>query len=121
MKFLTWFTTYTLIILAELGDKTQIATLLLASNNPRKKWVVFFSGALALTTCVFLEVTVGRTISRLISQDTINRLTGVVFLVVGLGTLYKQYAQAKRWKMLYGFIPKLNVEKESEHVSSGEA
>ena len=113
MEWITWLTTYTLIILAELGDKTQIATLVLASNNPRKKWVVFAAGALALTMCVLLEVTVGTTLAKFMSPDSINRVTAVIFFVFGLVTLFKQYALAKGWKLRYGVIPVVNKENSS--------
>ena len=111
MAWLTWITTYTLIILAELGDKTQIATLVLASNNPRRKWLVFGAGALALTLCVLIEVTVGTTLARHITQDTINRVTAVIFFVFGLATLFKQYALAKGWSLRFGFFPIISKEK----------
>lgn len=121
MKLVTWMTTYTLIILAELGDKTQIATLILASNNPRKRWVIFGAAASALSACVLLEVTIGAYIARYLSQETINKLTGVVFLIIGVFTLFKQYALSKRWKMVFGILPKLTIEKETESVGSGKA
>ena len=113
MEWITWLTTYTLIILAELGDKTQIATLVLASNNPRKKWVVFAAGAVALTLCVLVEVTVGTTLAKFVSQDTINRVTAVIFFGVGVVTLFRQYAKAKGWELRYGIIPMINKENPS--------
>jgi putative Ca2+/H+ antiporter (TMEM165/GDT1 family) len=113
MEWITWITTYTLIILAELGDKTQIATLVLASNNPRRKWLVFAAGALALTMCVLIEVTVGTTLARYVTQDTINRVTAVIFFVFGVVTLFKQYALAKGWNLRYGILPVISGEKTS--------
>ena len=110
---MTWITTYTLIILAELGDKTQIATLVLASNNPRRKWLVFAAGALALTLCVIIEVTVGTTLARYITQDTINRVTAVIFFLFGVATLFKQYALAKGWSLRFGIFPMTGKEKTS--------
>ncbi len=106
MKLLTWTTTYILIILAELGDKTQIATLLLASNNPSRKWLVFGAGALALTTCVIIEVTVGTTLARFLSLELINKATGIVFLVIGIVTLWLEFARSKKWKLSFGLIPR---------------
>ena len=107
MKLLTLLTTYLLIILAELGDKTQVATLILASNNPQKRWVVFGAGALALTACVLIEVTVGTTVAKILSQETINKATGYVFVVSGLVTLYREYALSKKWRLRFGIIPTL--------------
>jgi len=96
IEFLTWITTYALIILNELGDKTQVAVLLLASNNPNKRWWIFAASAAALTTCVLLEVTVGTIIARYISPAIINRVTGVVFLLIGTVTLVRQISIANK-------------------------
>lgn len=90
MELLTWITTFTLIILCELGDKTQVAVLLLASNNPAKRWLIMAASAAALTTCVLLEVTFGTLIARHISPGMINKGTGVVFLLIGIITLAGQ-------------------------------
>jgi putative Ca2+/H+ antiporter (TMEM165/GDT1 family) len=105
LEWLTWITTYTLIILAELGDKTQLATLILVSNNPTKKWVVFSAGALALSLCVFIEVTIGASLAKLLSPQSINQITGVVFLVIGLFTLYSEYKKTTLTKKggIWGF------------------
>ncbi len=91
MRWLIWISTYLLIILAELGDKTQFATLLLASNNPARRWLIFGAGALALSACVLIEVTIGTTVARLLARDTINLITGCIFIITGLVTLYREY------------------------------
>jgi putative Ca2+/H+ antiporter (TMEM165/GDT1 family) len=65
IQFLTWLSTYIIIVLCELGDKTQVAVLLFTSNNPRKKWTVFIASALALVLCVIVEVTAGVSVARL--------------------------------------------------------
>jgi len=83
LKWLTWITTYTLIVLCELGDKTQVAVLLLASNNPAKRWLIMAASTLALTLCVAIEVTIGSCLARFIGPSVINRATGVVFLIIG--------------------------------------
>ncbi len=111
MEWLTWITTYVLIILAELGDKTQVATLILASNNPGKRWLIFGGAASALSLCVLLEVTLGKTIARFVSQAEINQLAGAIFLFIGVLTLLRQYAFTKGWSFL-GSCPKLRQEKD---------
>lgn len=90
-KLLTWLTTYILIVLCELGDKTQVAVLLITSNNPSRRWLIFAASAVALTLCVLIEVTVGVTLARYISPAIINRATGVVFLLIGLATLGQHF------------------------------
>ena len=95
MKVLTLITTYALIFLCELGDKTQIATLLFASNNPTKRWLIFLGASLALCLCVLLEVTVGIHIARFIGANVFNRVTGLVFLLIGVYTLARLFFPTK--------------------------
>ena len=87
ISLLTYLTTFMIIILAELGDKTQVATLIYSSNNPSKRWQVFLAASLALIACVCLEVTLGLFISRLVSPSLLNRITGFVFIAIGVVTL----------------------------------
>jgi putative Ca2+/H+ antiporter (TMEM165/GDT1 family) len=84
VKFLTWLTTYFIIFLCELGDKTQVAVLLFTSKNPKKKWTIFVASSLALILCVFIEVTVGLTLARYIGPSIINKIAGGVFLILGI-------------------------------------
>lgn len=98
IEFLTCITTYTLIILNELGDKTQIAVLLLASNNPTKRWLILAASAAALITCVLLEVTVGTIIASYISPAIINKITGWVFLLIGSITLVYHIGIANKFR-----------------------
>lgn len=83
LNFLTWLTTFLLIVICELGDKTQVAVLFITSNNPSRRWYVFIGSALALSLCVLIEVTVGVALAKIISPAIINRATGVVFLILG--------------------------------------
>lgn len=90
-KLLTLFTTYLIIILCELGDKTQVAVLLFTSNNPGKRWTIFAASALALTLCVIVEVTVGVTLARYVAPAVINKCAGIIFLCLGIFTLLKVF------------------------------
>lgn len=83
-QWLTCLTTYVLIMLCELGDKTQVAVLLFTSKNPGRRWTIFAASALALTLCVVVEVTVGLTLASHIGPATINRLAGGIFLLLGI-------------------------------------
>ncbi len=90
MKLLTYLTTYFIIILCELGDKTQVAVLLLTSRNPQKRWLIFIASALALSLCVLVEVSIGRILAQYIAPHIINKLAGVIFLLMGLLGLVKE-------------------------------
>lgn len=84
IKLLTWLSTYIIIILCELGDKTQLAVLLMASKNPGRRWTIFLASALALSCCVLVEVTVGLTLAGYLGPHLINRLAGGIFLAMGI-------------------------------------
>ncbi|MFZ5633506.1 MAG: TMEM165/GDT1 family protein [Bacillota bacterium] len=99
VKLLTLLTTYVLIVLCELGDKTQVAVLLLTSNNPPKRWLIFTAGAIALVLCVAIEVSVGAMLARYIGPAIINRATGVIFLIVGAITLIGHFRVLEKLKL----------------------
>lgn len=90
IKLLTTITTYLLIIFCELGDKTQVAVLLLTSRNPMKRWLIFFAGALALSLCVLVEISVGIKLAQYISADLINKFAGGIFVLMGTLGLWKE-------------------------------
>lgn len=95
IKLLTCATTYLVIILCELGDKTQVAVLLLTSQNPRKRWLLFLASALALSLCVLVEVSIGARLSHYISPAAINKLAGLVFLLLGVIGLWQEFGASK--------------------------
>lgn len=78
--------TYTAIFLAELGDKTQLSTLALASGKSR--WVVFCGAGLALLTTTALSVVAGDAVARLIQPVWIRRGAGALFTALGLMFLF---------------------------------
>jgi putative Ca2+/H+ antiporter (TMEM165/GDT1 family) len=82
--FITAFTT---IFLAELGDKTQIATLLFAADKNNSKWVVFAGAALALVLTSAIGVLLGGAISQVVSEKVLKMIGGVGFILVGVWTL----------------------------------
>ena len=106
-KLLTLLSTYTLIVLCELGDKTQLAVLLISSNNPAKKWLIFLASALALAVCVLIEVTVGVTLAKYIGPAAINKATGLVFVIIGTVTLAQHFRILER----LGFCSRAQIKK----------
>ncbi len=73
--------TFATIFLAELGDKTQVATLLMSaqSQNP---WVVFAGAASALVATSLVGVLVGRWLSTRLLPRTLEKATGMLLLVI---------------------------------------
>ncbi len=84
--------TYAMIFLAELGDKTQLATLAAASGRPEGRLWVFLGAALALVTTSLLAVLAGDLLSRVPNAERICKIaSGVVFLVIGALTLAEAF------------------------------
>lgn len=78
----TILTTFGLVFLAELGDKTQLATMLLVAQN-KSPLGVFIGSAGALVTSSLVGVLAGSTITRLIPANYIQLGAGVAFIVIG--------------------------------------
>ncbi|MBI2893743.1 MAG: TMEM165/GDT1 family protein [Deltaproteobacteria bacterium] len=82
MDWKLFASTFAAIFVAEIGDKTQLATLSLAAGGS-SRWVVFAGSALALVATSAIAVLAGEAISRVISPIWLRRAAGVVFLVLG--------------------------------------
>lgn len=81
------FTVFSTIFVAEIGDKTQLATLLYASSAEVSKLTVFFGAALALILTSALGVLVGSTLSHYINPKYLAWVAGVGFIAVGIWTI----------------------------------
>jgi putative Ca2+/H+ antiporter (TMEM165/GDT1 family) len=79
--------TFVLIFLAEVGDKTQLATLSLASGNA-SRWSVFLGSALALVATSALAVLAGDALGRFVPAHWLRRAAGAVFVVLGVFFLF---------------------------------
>jgi len=75
------------VFLAELGDKTQLATVLFATDQRVGKMSVFIAAATALTVSTLLAVIAGEAVMKLISPSTLKTAAGVGFIAVGIWTL----------------------------------
>ncbi|NLW17848.1 MAG: TMEM165/GDT1 family protein [Firmicutes bacterium] len=75
--------TFCLVFVAELGDKTQLATMLLAAKST-SPWSVFIGAALALVMSSLVGVLAGEAITRIIPPNCIQVGAGVAFVVLGI-------------------------------------
>ncbi len=78
-----FFTALATVFFAELGDKTQLATLSLAAGS-RGKWAVFLGSSLALVATSAIAVLAGEGISRFVSPIWLKRIAGAAFVVLGV-------------------------------------
>ncbi|QKQ77197.1 TMEM165/GDT1 family protein [Nostoc sp. TCL240-02] len=76
-------TTFITIFLAEIGDKTQLSTLLMSAES-HSPWVVFIGSAAALITTSLLGVLLGSWMASRLSPKTIEKSSGVMLLVISL-------------------------------------
>ena len=83
-------TTFALVFLAELGDKTQLAVLAMATrSNP---WGVFIGASAALLASTGLAVILGCTLPRVLPESStriMHVIAGALFIVVGAWTIIK--------------------------------
>ena len=81
--------TFVSIFLAEIGDKTQLATLSLAAGG-RSRLAVFLGAAAALVATSAVAVLLGGALTRVIPAIWLRRAAGVAFLVLGVVFLMSQ-------------------------------
>jgi len=82
-------TVFTSVFIAELGDKTQLATMLFASHKDASKLTVFAGAALALVVTSAIGVAAGSAMSHYVSERTLHYVAGIGFIAIGIWTLIK--------------------------------
>jgi putative Ca2+/H+ antiporter (TMEM165/GDT1 family) len=88
MEYKVLVTVFAAVFIAELGDKTQLATLLFAADKEVSKLTVFFGASLALIVATAIGVLAGGAISQYISEKSLNYLAGAGFILIGIWTLF---------------------------------
>ena len=79
--------TFSAVFLAELGDKTQIATVAI-SGSSRKPLAVFLGSASALVFASLLGALAGGSISNLIPPELIRIIAAIGFIFIGVRLLW---------------------------------
>lgn len=80
-------TTFITIFLAEMGDKTQVATLLITAES-HSPWLVFMGAAVALICTSLIGVLLGRWLSSRLSARTLDIAAGLTLAAISLGLLW---------------------------------
>ena len=83
MDWKLFASTFAAIFVAEMGDKTQIATLSLAGSGS-SRWTVFAASALALVATSAVAVLLGEAVSRYVPAVWVKRAAGMIFIVLGV-------------------------------------
>jgi putative Ca2+/H+ antiporter (TMEM165/GDT1 family) len=79
------------VFLAELGDKTQLATLLFASKGSHHPALVFAAAAGALCLSTALAVLLGHAGGQYLTRVPVKLIAGIGFIAIGLWTLYGHF------------------------------
>lgn len=89
MEIKLFLTVFVTVFVAELGDKTQLATLLYAADTHNPKLTVFVASAAALVLTSAIGVAVGSTISQYLNPKVLSWVAGAGFIGVGIFTLVR--------------------------------
>ena len=90
-NFLSIFiTSFTTIFIAELGDKTQLATLMLSAESGRPL-IVFIGSSIALLCSSIGGVLIGKWLSSRISKERLSFFTGILMTMISIWIAYTIY------------------------------
>ncbi|HYY62417.1 MAG TPA: TMEM165/GDT1 family protein [Burkholderiales bacterium] len=80
-------TVFSAVFVAELGDKTQLATLLFAADREVSRWTIFAGASAALVAASAIGVLAGSLLSQYINPRYLHYLAGAGFIAIGVWTL----------------------------------
>jgi putative Ca2+/H+ antiporter (TMEM165/GDT1 family) len=83
MDWRVFLTTFGVIFLAEMGDKTQLAAMTMAAQTKRP-WTVFIGSALALTAVSAIGVVVGGVVGEYVPLIWVKRVAAISFIAIGV-------------------------------------
>ena len=89
MELKVFFTVFAAVFVAELGDKTQLATMLFAADKAVSKWTVFLGASAALVVATVIGVIAGTLMSEFINEKYLNCIAGAGFILIGAITLVR--------------------------------
>lgn len=84
MNWQIFFSTFVLIFLAELGDKTQLAAMARVASGGSARWTIFLAASIALVLSTLIAVLVGDALTRVIPERYIRIGAGILFIVFGI-------------------------------------
>jgi putative Ca2+/H+ antiporter (TMEM165/GDT1 family) len=89
MDWKIFATVFWTVFLAELGDKTQLATVLFAAKSSASLWTVFVAASAALVVTSAIGVAAGAGVARYVDPKYLSYVAGVGFIAIGVWTLYR--------------------------------
>jgi putative Ca2+/H+ antiporter (TMEM165/GDT1 family) len=89
MDWRVFATVFGTVFLAELGDKTQLATVLFASKGATSLWTVFIAASAALVVTSAIGVAAGAVVTQFVNPKYLSYAAGVGFVAIGAWTIYQ--------------------------------
>jgi putative Ca2+/H+ antiporter (TMEM165/GDT1 family) len=89
MEFKVFASIFAVVFIAELGDKTQLATMLFAADKEVSKLTVFLASSAALVVAAALGVLAGSLLAGYLNERVLAWVAGTGFIVIGAYTLYQ--------------------------------
>ena len=89
MDWKVFLTVFGTVFLAELGDKTQLATVLFASRSAVSLWTIFIAASAALVLTSAIGVAAGAIVSEYVNPRHLSYAAGIGFIVIGAWTIYQ--------------------------------
>lgn len=87
MNFKTFLTTFGLIFLAEMGDKTQLAAITMAAQT-KQPFTVFLGASLALAAVSLIGVVLGSVLANYINAEYLHKTAAIAFIAIGVLMLW---------------------------------
>ena len=78
-----FLTVFLSVFIAELGDKTQLATALFAADEARSKWLVFLASSAALVASAGIATLAGSLAREFVEGPMLKIVAGCGFIVIG--------------------------------------
>ena len=89
MDWKIFLTIFASVFIAELGDKTQLVTMLFASDKEVSKYTVFMAASAALIVASAIGVLAGSFVSEYVDEKYLRYIAGAGFIIIGAFTIYR--------------------------------
>ncbi len=89
MEWKLFATVFLTVLIAELGDKTQLATMLFAADREVSRLTVFLGASMALVASSAIGVAAGALVAEHVSEKILSYAAGLAFILVGVWTLLR--------------------------------
>jgi Ca2+/H+ antiporter, TMEM165/GDT1 family len=88
MVWKQFLTAFSVIFLAELGDKTQLAVITMSAST-KQPLSIFLGGSLAMVLLTGIASIAGEMVTKVVPEDMLSKIAAVLFVVIGIWTWFK--------------------------------